>query len=233
MSNACGSRGARQLSPKAAQLYWSLLDSFNARDRANFAHILDHYQRTKNIQQLAQALNAICCTPQQREEIYPLLRSLIPRNDRERFDYECTRPRSAYNKHYPTFSKKRLPKYQTTRSLPEHFGYPWSGSSLDSGLEPSVKSSSRLFETRPRGRREKKTSAGKVVLLERDRDGGERFGFSIRGGAEHVGLFVSSIDEGSVAERAGLCLGDQIIEANRMDFTNLSHQEAVEVSEDL
>lgn len=242
MSNAGGSGGAWQPSPKVAQLHRSLLESLNEKDRANFAKILDYYQRSKNIHRLVESLNGICRTPQQREDIYPLLRAFIPRKDRERFDYECTRPRSAYGRHY-TYSKRQLPKYynHTTRSLPEDVSnYRWNTpSSLcsASGRETPVRPSSRIFEptqNRAKGKKEKKTSNTKVVLLERDQDGGESFGFSIRGGAEYnVGLFVSSIDEGSVAESAGLCCGDQIMEANRIDFNNLSHQQAVGVSNGL
>jgi C-terminal processing protease CtpA/Prc len=66
-------------------------------------------------------------------------------------------------------------------------------------------------------------------VLDREVEG-ESFGFCIRGGSEYnIGLFVSSVDEGSVAHNAGICLGDQILEVNRVDFRNISHREAVKV----
>ena len=229
---------AKHLSPKGAQLHRSLLESLNERDRANFAQVLEYYQRTKNVQRLVESLNEICRTPQQREEIYPLLRAFMPRNDRERFDYECYRPRSAYGRRqYHTYSKYQLSKYHTTRSLPESSQpHRWNGSS---GHETPPRPSWRVSEgerrrergsSRGRERKEKGPETSKVVVLARDADNGERFGFSIRGGAEHnVGIFVSSLDEGSVAEEAGLCLGDQIIEGNGMGFNDISHTQAVEV----
>lgn len=225
--DSSGGRRAKHLSPKGTQLHRSLLESLNERDRANFAQILEYYRRTKDVQRLVESLNEICRTPQQREDIYPLLRAFIPRNDRERFDYECHRPRSAYGRQkYHTYSKHELSKYHTTRSLPEDLPYRWSGSSSGLGTPPPPSSGNRS-----RGRKEKRSEpAPKVVVLARDEVNGERFGFSIRGGSEHnVGIFVSSLDEGSVAEEAGLCLGDQIIEGNGMDFNNVPHKQAVEV----
>lgn len=54
-------------------------------------------------------------------------------------------------------------------------------------------------------------------------------GFNIRGGSEYgLGLFVSGIDRGSLAEQAGFKVGDQIMEVNGKSFENLKHKEAVD-----
>lgn len=224
MANFDSKRDPWQLSPKASQLHRSVLESFNEEDRAKFTEILTRYQQSKNIQRLAESLHQICNTPQQREEIYPLVRSFIPRKHRERFDYECSRPKSAYGRHYATYLRKQLPKhaYYTTRSLPSDMRNRQSGSSL--GFERRTPT-----PRTPKPTQDRKESNARVVVLNREVEG-ESFGFRIRGGSEYnIGLFISSVDEDSVAYKAGLCLGDQILEVNRVDFTNMSHQEAVKV----
>ena len=71
----------------------------------------------------------------------------------------------------------------------------------------------------------------KVVKVKRDRASGNNdFGFSIRGGLEHgIGIYVSSVETGSMAERAGLNSGDQILKLNERNFQNIHHSDAVEV----
>uniref|UniRef100_A0A8B9MGE6 PDZ domain-containing protein n=1 Tax=Accipiter nisus TaxID=211598 RepID=A0A8B9MGE6_9AVES len=59
----------------------------------------------------------------------------------------------------------------------------------------------------------------------------EGLGFSIRGGAEHgVGIYVSLVEPGSLAEREGLRVGDQILGVNGKSLDRVTHAEAVKVS---
>lgn len=44
------------------------------------------------------------------------------------------------------------------------------------------------------------------------------------------GVYISRIEEGSVAERAGLRPGDTILEVNGTPFTKLTHEEALKVN---
>ncbi|KAJ3582904.1 hypothetical protein NHX12_000124 [Muraenolepis orangiensis] len=56
----------------------------------------------------------------------------------------------------------------------------------------------------------------------------EGLGFSIRGGSEHgVGIYVSLVEPGSLAEREGLRIGDQIMRVNDQLFDKVTHEEAV------
>ncbi|ELT97721.1 hypothetical protein CAPTEDRAFT_219656 [Capitella teleta] len=72
------------------------------------------------------------------------------------------------------------------------------------------------------------SSGVKTVTVFRDQD--ESFGFSIRGGSEHgLGIFVSEVEENSAAERAGLDVGDLVMEANTISFQNISSSSAVNV----
>lgn len=57
------------------------------------------------------------------------------------------------------------------------------------------------------------------------------FGFSIRGGAEHgIGVYVSYVDVGSLAERQGLVPGDMLVSVNGTSFHKVPHSEAVKVN---
>jgi hypothetical protein len=43
------------------------------------------------------------------------------------------------------------------------------------------------------------------------------------------GIYISRVEEGSVAERAGLRPGDSILQVNGTPFTGISHEEALKV----
>ncbi|TNN84825.1 PDZ domain-containing protein 7 [Liparis tanakae] len=55
-------------------------------------------------------------------------------------------------------------------------------------------------------------------------------GFNIRGGKEFgLGIYVSKLDPGGLAEQNGLKMGDQILVANGVSLEDISHSSAVEV----
>lgn len=43
------------------------------------------------------------------------------------------------------------------------------------------------------------------------------------------GVYISRVEEGSVAERAGLRPGDSILQVNGTPFTSISHEDALKV----
>ncbi|XP_075072360.1 PDZ domain-containing protein 7 isoform X2 [Mixophyes fleayi] len=56
------------------------------------------------------------------------------------------------------------------------------------------------------------------------------WGFNIRGGKEFgLGIFVSKVDPGGLAEERGIKVGDQVLAANGVNFEDISHSKAVEV----
>ncbi|XP_033756926.1 uncharacterized protein LOC117339451 isoform X2 [Pecten maximus] len=58
----------------------------------------------------------------------------------------------------------------------------------------------------------------------------KELGFNIRGGMEYgIGIYISKVDKGSIAERHGVRVGDQILEVNGISFSNISHLNAVDV----
>ncbi|XP_034175434.1 whirlin protein dyschronic isoform X4 [Osmia lignaria lignaria] len=59
---------------------------------------------------------------------------------------------------------------------------------------------------------------------------GQSLGLMIRGGLEYgLGIYVTGVDKDSVADRAGLLVGDQIIEVNGQSFEEATHDEAVQI----
>ncbi|XP_015678813.1 whirlin [Protobothrops mucrosquamatus] len=58
----------------------------------------------------------------------------------------------------------------------------------------------------------------------------EGLGFSIRGGSEHgVGIYVSLVEPGSLADKEGLRVGDRILKVNDKPLDKVTHAEAVKV----
>ena len=77
-----------------------------------------------------------------------------------------------------------------------------------------------------------KTIQLRVPIDNGKRRGGHRdkLGLSIRGGAEHgMGIYVSSVDAGSIAEKQELTPGDQIRSVNGVSFADINQEEAAKV----
>ena len=71
------------------------------------------------------------------------------------------------------------------------------------------------------------TFVTQTVTLQREHHQ-QGFGFCLRGGVEHgVGHFVSSVDDGSIAEAQGIKAGDQILCVEGLPLTTATHKEAV------
>ncbi|CAO1357137.1 unnamed protein product [Diamesa serratosioi] len=78
------------------------------------------------------------------------------------------------------------------------------------------------FEGRRSDRRERVRRVELVI------EPGQSLGLMIRGGIEYgLGIYVTGVDKDSVADRAGLIIGDQILEVNGQSFMNVTHDEAV------
>ncbi|XP_055598377.1 uncharacterized protein LOC129747966 isoform X3 [Uranotaenia lowii] len=72
----------------------------------------------------------------------------------------------------------------------------------------------------------------RTVNMSRDQqtDASHGFGICVKGGKDSVtGVYISRIEEGSLAERAGLRPGDSILEVNGTPFTSINHEEALKI----
>lgn len=70
----------------------------------------------------------------------------------------------------------------------------------------------------------------RTVSMSRDQQDTHGFGICVKGGKDAgLGVYISRIEEGSLAERSGLRPGDTILEVNGTPFTSVSHEEALKV----
>lgn len=222
------SRNVRRL--KAA-----ISDVLNVQEQAEFAKIINSYFTSDSLSELTNSLSQLLDTRAKRQLIGKL-RKLIPRSQVAMYDRLLERSIPRKNDRVidglvdgvlDSWSQSgrlgkqidRLPvSTRKTRSLPR-IGYNGSSS-------PGPVSSSDLPNW----------EAGLINPVRRiwvDRsqfDLSRGLGLSIRGGAEHgLGIYVSSVDENSVADRHGLLPGDQIVAVNGISFKHITNNEAVKV----
>lgn len=75
-----------------------------------------------------------------------------------------------------------------------------------------------------------KKRGGAVRNIRINKSNGASLGLNIRGGWEYgLGVFVSSVDAGSLSQQCGLEVGDQIISVNNISFEWITHVTAVKV----
>ncbi|XP_045109320.1 LOW QUALITY PROTEIN: whirlin-like [Portunus trituberculatus] len=68
----------------------------------------------------------------------------------------------------------------------------------------------------------------RLLHLRRDPASGQGFGFSIKGGREAgIGVYVSRVEQGGPAWRAGLRPGDLLLAADNTNFSSVTHTEAI------
>ncbi|KAM6975197.1 whirlin isoform 3-T3 [Tautogolabrus adspersus] len=228
---------ARTLSANVKKLHNALNLLLNDFEREQFIHCLNVYHSKRNVYDLVQTLNVILNAPSKRQ-LLPMLRLVIPRSDQLLFEQYTSEglylksdlvasngnaepPPGDYPSASPTpsghFSPNNPPEYQVAlRGSPDSF------STSSEGTAPLVPLLGRNFIHEPPGEM-------RQVNMKRHKSN-EGLGFSIRGGSEHgVGIYVSLVEPGSLAEKEGLRIGDQIMKVNDKVFDKVTHAEAVKV----
>jgi hypothetical protein len=112
---------------------------------------------------------------------------------------------------------------------------------------PVTSSSHQIYHRSARDR----SMVTRTVTMSRDQqpDGSHGFGICVKGGRETgelrtcinlqiftltsagIGVYISRVEESSVAERSGLRPGDTILEVNGTPFSGMSHDEALTVND--
>ncbi|XP_054896227.1 whirlin isoform X2 [Poeciliopsis prolifica] len=226
---------ARTLSANVRKLHNALNLLLSDLEREQFIHCLNVYHSKRNVYDLVQTLNVILNAPSKRQ-LLPMLRLVIPRSDQllfEQYTSEGLYLKSdlvANNGHAePPPSCSPTPPGNRSPSIPPDFqvalrGSPDSFSTSSDGTAgaPLVPLLGRNFIHEPPGEL-------RQVTMKRHKSN-EGLGFSIRGGSEHgVGIYVSLVEPGSLAEKQGLRIGDQIMKVNDKVFEKVTHAEAVKV----
>ncbi|XP_061119190.1 whirlin [Conger conger] len=238
-ANSVGS-GGRTLSANVKKLHNALNLLLNDFEREQFIHCLNVYHSKRNVFDLVQTLKVILNAPSKRQ-LLPMLRLVIPRSDQLLFDQYTSE--GLYLKsdilasngspenlgeitnanltpvaggHHPAPPAQSLHAHGALRASPDSF------STSSEGTAPLVPLLGRGFLQEVPGEI-------RQVSLKRNKSN-EGLGFSIRGGSEHgVGIYVSLVEPGSLAEKEGLRVGDQIMKVNDKVFDRVTHAEAVKV----
>nr|XP_054600679.1 whirlin isoform X3 [Nothobranchius furzeri] len=228
---------ARTLSANVRKLHNALNLLLNDFEREQFIHCLNVYHSKRNVYDLVQTLNVILNAPSKRQ-LLPMLRLVIPRSDQLLFEQYTSEglylksdlvasngsadpPPGDLPSASPTpsghLSPNNPPEFQVAlRGSPDSF------STSSDGTAPLVPLLGRNFIHEPPGEL-------RQVTMKRHKSN-EGLGFSIRGGSEHgVGIYVSLVEPGSLAEKQGLRIGDQIMKVNEKVFEKVTHADAVKV----
>ncbi|XP_027723983.1 whirlin-like isoform X3 [Vombatus ursinus] len=225
---AAGSAGSglRLLSGNVRKLHHALNLLLSDAEREQFTHCLNAYHSRRNVYDLVRTLRLLLDSPDKRQ-LLPMLRLVIPRSDQLLFDqYTSEGP---YLKSHiasapggangagpglldgaaaasPPPAAYWLPQPQSLSSRPSQVDF---GSGPEGTPPEELRGEIRLVSLR-----RSKTNEG--------------LGFSIRGGSEHgVGIYVSLVEPGSLAEKEGLRVGDQILRVNDKSLGRVTHAEAV------
>ncbi|KAI3361701.1 hypothetical protein L3Q82_002059 [Scortum barcoo] len=230
---------ARTLSANVRKLHNALNLLLSDFEREQFIHCLNVYHSKRNVYDLVQTLNVILNAPSKRQ-LLPMLRLVIPRSDQLLFEQYTSEglylksdlaasngnadpPPGDFPGASPVpaghFSPSNPPEFQVAlRGSPDSF------STSSDGTAPLVPLLGKNFVHEPPGEL-------RQVTMKRHKSN-EGLGFSIRGGSEHgVGIYVSLVEPGSLAEKEGLRIGDQIMKVNDKVFDKVTHAEAVKSPE--
>ncbi|XP_051536408.1 whirlin-like [Myxocyprinus asiaticus] len=224
----------RSLSANVKKLHNALNLLLSDFEREQFIHCLNVYHSKRNVYDLVQTLKVILNVPSKRQ-LLPMLRLVIPRSDQLLFD-QYTSEGLYLKSDTLTRNGDQDGAHEAANSSPTH-GAHFSGHSASQaalrGSPDNISTSSDGTATLVSlmGSNFLPEPPGEIrqVTLKRHKSN-EGLGFSIRGGSEHgVGIYVSLVEPGSLAEKEGLRIGDQILKVNDKVFDRLTHAEAVKV----
>uniref|UniRef100_A0ABM5F5S2 Whirlin n=1 Tax=Pogona vitticeps TaxID=103695 RepID=A0ABM5F5S2_9SAUR len=256
-SSSCSSSsgpGMRLLSANVRKLHGALNLLLSAAEREQFIHCLNVYHGRRNVYDLVQTLRVLLDRPEKRQ-LLPMLRLVIPRSDQLLFDQYTSEgpylkgdflaagasPEGPFPPSAAVLGAPGAPVLSPSPPPPPPVPRFWPASAPPPlpPLPPFPAASARPpgdFSTTPDGTApwsraglEEGGGGGQVRRLTLKRTKAqEGLGFSIRGGSEHgVGIYVSLVEPGSLAEKEGLRVGDQILKVNDQPLDKVTHAEAV------
>ncbi|XP_016346736.1 whirlin isoform X2 [Sinocyclocheilus anshuiensis] len=225
---------AHSLSANVKKLHNALNLLLSYLEREQFIHCLNVYHSKRNVYDLVQTLKVILNVPSKRQ-LLPMLRLVIPRSDQLLFDQYTSE--GLYLKS-DVLARNGDPdgSHEAANSSPTHGAHLSAPSASQTALRGSpdnisISSDGTATLIPLLGRNFLPEPPGEIrqVTLKRHKSN-EGLGFSIRGGSEHgVGIYVSQVEPGSLAEKEGLRIGDQIMKVNDKVFDRVTHAEAVKV----
>jgi len=240
-------------------LHDTLIYTLTDKERRQFILILSEFQTRRNRENFVISLRRLLDTPKKQEVVPYLIAILpnrerehflnlwmrtstfnslysLSENRNVKFNSRLSGQTSYSNGYHNSFplhqrQKGRFEKKKPLLRLSQSYGK--ARRNFSTSRPPSRLVKNRLSASLPSLRRsisqlDKQVKTHQVSLKRDSKSHG--FGFSIRGGAEHgLGIFVSSVDVGSVADRKHLSVGDQIIKLNEHNFQNITSAEATKI----
>lgn len=243
--------GVRLLSANVRKLHGALNLLLSDAEREQFIHCLNVYHCRRNVFDLVQSLKVLLDSPQKRQ-LLPMLRLVIPRSDQLLFDQYTSEGLYLKADFLPGNAASAAGLGGGTTESPRRA--PAASAAVPPPPPPSAASAAPLWPPPPAACRRSQQdfstpldgtaparlfspSSGleelrgeiRQVTLKRSK-AQEGLGFSIRGGSEHgVGIYVSLVEPGSLADKEGLRIGDQILKVNDKLLDKVTHAEAVKV----
>ncbi|XP_064631719.1 uncharacterized protein LOC135490004 [Lineus longissimus] len=185
-------------------------------DKNYLYNVLKEYQSYKQVDKLVECLNSALDTPEKKDLLHEI-RNLIPLSHLQEFDsvapyHEMKHPIHPSTNHVQ-FKKKR---HRTIDGRGQK------------GMR--AKNQINLSASLPIHGQTLREDPGLFKVITLNKEGDEELGLSIRGGKEHgLGIYVSDVEEGSLAEHAGLEMGDNIVEVNNVSFDSIASSSAIKV----
>ena len=235
-------------------LHDTLIYSLTENERKSFTLILNEFQNGRDRSKFVLSLRRLLTSPS-KQEVVPYLLAILPTREREHFlqmwmqtsnynaFYELDNNsnhtaasvrsdnRSTYSNPYPLLNRKdrsyNINVYSNT--LPPRPPNNQRQKSVTFKAASTISDQNRQAHLAKKKNNPQRKSKTRFVSLQRDTGSGD-FGFSIRGGSEHgLGIYVSNVQEGSVADKMCLSCGDQLLQVNKHSFQNIDHPSAVKV----
>ncbi|XP_064601311.1 PDZ domain-containing protein 7-like [Liolophura sinensis] len=193
-------------------------------ERERLYKALKEYQKYRRVDKLVHSLKVLLNTPE-KQDLTLKIRELIPPSHLGQFDHWVGKshlaninPGALHYRSTESISKPRVLMSSKSSTLPRK-------------QTRQVASLNRHKYFQHPGGKQEEVEDVRVITITKSDD--ESLGFSVRGGSEHgLGIYVSEVDEDSVADFAGVQPGDQILEVNNIAMDGLPSSSAVKMLTD-
>ncbi len=212
------------------QMKEAMNNLLNSREQTDFVELLNDFHSRRNISDFSHSMKTLLDTPA-KMHMAGMIRSVLPDADIPTFDQVMGTSDTFHS--LPRMSSRSDGALYRTTSTPNMIppGYQTVPSRGVKSIRRSVPQNLHKLSHWPAFETAGHVGEVKTVHLDPPSSSSAGLGFSIRGGAEHgIGVYVSYVDVDSVAERAGLVPGDQILGVNGHSFLKCSHADAAKVS---
>ena len=225
----------RTMSVSVRRLQDALNMHLDIEEKTEFVDILNEFHITRDMPVFVKHLKQLLDTPA-KKQMLPLIGRVIPKSEKTSFD-QCLRldgrkfgtmPSKQKIKSKPLRKDELLKTFQLKQKTK-----PAKSSKKDKESDGSQSVRGAVSVKSVKSQKSALKDSGNEVRrfhIKPSGDPEQGFGFSIRGGSEYgIGIYVSMVDEGGMAQKQGLVRGDLLLEVNDVSFNKISHAEAAKV----